>query len=107
MNDEHGNGKNGGVPRGFNLNSIIISVGIFIICYALKWLGGLVVENNTEVQKMNGSFGTMSERIIEIKDQMKTFATKQDLEAARKDQEARQLQFQIDFLKTQNPSTKR
>jgi outer membrane murein-binding lipoprotein Lpp len=96
--------KNG---RGFNVNSIIIAVATFAICYALKWLGGIIIDSNAEVQKMNTAFSSLSEKITEIKEQMKSFATKQDLEAAKKDQEARQLQFQIDFLKLQSPTTKR
>lgn len=93
------------VRRGFNLNSIIISVGIFAMCYALKWVGGVVVDSNNEVQKMNITFVALTERIGEIKEQMKTFATKQDLDSAQKILEAKQLQFQIETLRGQQPPT--
>lgn len=89
--------------RGFNVNSIIIAIATFVICYALKWLGGVVLDSQQEVAKMNITFISVTEKINDIKDQMKTFATKQDLEAAQKTLEAKQLQFQLDTLKQQQP----
>jgi len=94
--------------RGLNLNSLIITIGTFAICYALKWIGGVVLDSQADVQKMNMTFTSLTEKITDIKEQMKTFATKQDLEAAQKELEKKQLQFQIDSMKTnQPPTTKR
>lgn len=89
--------------RGLNVNSIIIAIATFAICYALKWLGGVVIESQAQVQKMNITFESLNEKINDIKEQMKNFATKQDLEAAQKILEAKQLQFQLESLKTQQP----
>jgi hypothetical protein len=92
--------------RGLNVNSLFIAIATFVICYALKWLGGVVIESQTDVQKMNNTFTSLTEKVTDIKEQMKNFATKQDLEAAQKVLETKQLQFQIDSLnKQQQPTT--
>lgn len=97
--------------KGFNLNSIIVSIGTAIILAVLLWIGKTSSDNNDKLNRIETSMPFMREAISDLRNQMANLVSKAELENKLNEIRMERLRFENEVLKASKeqpqPTTKR